>query len=490
MAQRAPQPSAADLRDQPDAASWSRCVVKRLLPATAERLPAEASATVPSSPLGDVDIGAVLERGPETETESATVSALLVLGLEHPLTTGDDAGAAAEALVRCSAAGPYDPLGALDSTLGPAADAAWDRLIEWLRPALAGAPDGTAPRLTPGELGVALAALASARSPAVRAGLAPLIAATESRVARRAVGVSLGPSGIAGVLTPGPRSALVTLLLAACGWLLATSSLRAIGRLALGWRRPATLTLTDAGLELQQQTLLLGRVLRERHTVFPRAGIRHVTREIKYQRAPLYAGVASLALGTYLGIGLFLDGARVPGMSLSLIGLGLLVIVAGLVLDFALTWLADLARGRCRLLLFPMRGGAIALSGLESEAADALLRRLGRELGLAAPETEDNAASPTALDRPDRGPLRSAASAPAATVADVAATDGPHPEPSSDDPPIAAPPAVAAPPPVTETPAFVAPNGTLPPVTETPVELTTKGDGPEPAGPPAATSEG
>ena len=206
---------------------------------------------------------------------------------------------------------------------------------------------------------------------------------------------------LTGVLQRAPRHPVWTFLLGITG-LLAIGHLAALlARLTLGIRRPATLTITPAGLRLEQRTLLLGRELRNRETLVPLDALLRITREVRYARTSLYVGLAAIAFGTYVGVGFFVDGLRAPGGSPSLVGMGLLLMLGGLGLDYALSSLADAARGRCRLVLVPVRGRALCIGGLDPRRTDAALRDVADVLGI-----EPRHPQPTvpALDHLDRRP--------------------------------------------------------------------------------------
>ncbi|MBN2193476.1 MAG: hypothetical protein JW751_11735 [Polyangiaceae bacterium] len=373
-------PSFEDLRAHPAAARWAARVVAQLLPELGqaneplESKPKDSDPASNALTIAGVDVAAVLERGPRSPLEAGTVSALLILGMERELVGREVRDEVATGLIRLTAEGPYDPLGAADVLLKTNLSPFWTVVARALR-----ATGNEA--LPPGEATVALAALATASDPPSRALALELDAGSSSPVLRRAALAAMGPPGIRGELGAGPRSGLATALCGATGLLLVTNGLRVLGRICLGYRRPVELRVTLQGVELEYQTRLLGRVLRDRRTLFPRSGIARVGREVRYGRLALYAGLAALSLGTYIGVGLFLDGLRVPGTSPSLLGLGLLAILLGLFLDFALTWLSDFARGRCRIFLEPVRGRPFAICGLEPSNADALLRRLAVYLG-------------------------------------------------------------------------------------------------------------
>jgi len=120
-------------------------------------------------------------------------------------------------------------------------------------------------------------------------------------------------------------------------------------------------------------------VLRERVTVVPLANLSRVTREVRYARAGLYAGLGALALGTYFGTGLFVDAVRVPGGSAPLIGVALLFIVLGLAVDFVFSSAADSARGRCRVVVVPLKGRVLCVGAVDPARADALLAAVAEQ---------------------------------------------------------------------------------------------------------------
>lgn len=149
-----------------------------------------------------------------------------------------------------------------------------------------------------------------------------------------------------------------------------------IGRFALAYRRPARVRLGDRGLEIEHRTELLGRVLRDRESLVPLQNLARVTREVRYPRVGMYAGLMSLVIGSYLGLGLLVDGVRVPGGSPPLLGLGLLLIALGIGIDFALTTLSDGVRGRCRLVVVPKKGRRVCVGQLDPRQADRMLNAL------------------------------------------------------------------------------------------------------------------
>jgi len=68
----------------------------------------------------------------------------------------------------------------------------------------------------------------------------------------------------------------------------------------------------------------------------------------------------------------------VRAASPSLLASGLVIVVLGLALDFALSSVAPGAKGRCRLLVVPRDGEKLCVAGVEPHRADAVLARLSR----------------------------------------------------------------------------------------------------------------
>ena len=114
-------------------------------------------------------------------------------------------------------------------------------------------------------------------------------------------------------------------------------------------------------------------MLKEQTLLVPLANLASVTREVQYPRAGLYAGLAALVIGTYFGMGLFVDALRVPGGSSSLMAMAVALIVGGLALDFVLSSGIDTMRGRCHLLVEPRKGRTICVGAIDAMQADAML---------------------------------------------------------------------------------------------------------------------
>ena len=145
--------------------------------------------------------------------------------------------------------------------------------------------------------------------------------------------------------------------------------------MVFAYRRPATLRLCVNGLELNHRTELMGKVLRERAVVVPLSNLARVTREVRYARAGLYAGLIALVLGTYYGTGYFVYGLQVSGGldRAQLVGMAVLFIVLGLGLDFVLSHVTDGVRGRCRVVVVQRKGRPLCVGALDPTRTDAML---------------------------------------------------------------------------------------------------------------------
>jgi hypothetical protein len=175
---------------------------------------------------------------------------------------------------------------------------------------------------------------------------------------------------------PRPRGLLGTCLLSIS---LVYPALRAgelCARWLIGYKRPLTLELSEAGLSVRQQTVLLGRLLSDSEVWIPRENLAQITREVRYARVGLYAGLLALALGSYAGFRLISIGLSVPGGSLGLLGQGLLVLALGIGVDFLISTARTSARSRCRVVVVPQQGPAFSLLGADRAAADAALSAL------------------------------------------------------------------------------------------------------------------
>jgi hypothetical protein len=319
----------------------------------------------------------VLERGPEDDAERALACALAaqVVAL-HPPTDRDEEDRLATDLLWLATYTPFDATGLLDRALGERATTLWDAFADRIRRI----DEGKLAALGRGEALVAAVALASSRSKGASRQAAALATGVHDRrlgrvLAAGVVGDTVEP--LLGEMSAPPRSPVATALLAVTGILFVAQALRLTARVALAYKAPAELTLSDdGGVRLRWRVELLGRTLRDRVVLLPRSGLLRATREVHFPQVALYAGLLALAVGSYVGVSAFVDGVRAASPSLLASGLG--IVALGLALDFALSSLAPGVRGRCRLLLLPRKGSALCLAGVDARRADAVLARLAR----------------------------------------------------------------------------------------------------------------
>lgn len=319
----------------------------------------------------------VLERGPEDDAERALACALAahVVTLNPPQDR-DGEDRLANDLLWLAAHTPFDATGLLDRALGDKAANLWDALANRIRRI----DQGKLPALGRGEGLVAATALAM--SSAKGAARQAAVLATEVR--DRKLARVLGAAGrgepvepLAGEMAPAPRGPVATALLAVTGILFVVQAARLVGRLALAYKRPAELTLSeDGGVRVRWRIELLGRTLRNRDVLVPRTALLRATRELRYPRLALYAGLLALAVGSYVGVSAFADGVRAA--SPSLLAMGLAIVALGLALDFALSSIVPGSRAQCRLLVVPRDGAKLCVGRVDTGRADAVLARLAR----------------------------------------------------------------------------------------------------------------
>jgi hypothetical protein len=346
----------------------------------ASRFHTGASHVVPKLPDGltrsDTDtaygnVVEVLERGVREPLEADLIGALLALSARREPDSEAEEQAFVSHLVWLAAHTPVNALPGLDGAV-PEREAVFRTLaLVAAEPARAAADFGRAEAL------VAAAALGVSNAGAAPAARAQALATSDDLSVRAlllAGAADLAP--LSGELVVAPFAPVATAVLAFSLLLFVWQALRLIARYVLAYRRPAVLRLTPRGLELTHQVMLLGKVLRDRSTLVPLANLSRVTRETRYARLGLYAGLVALVLGTYFGMGLFVDGLRVPGGSSALLQMAIATMIAGLAIDFVLSSVADSSRGRCRLLVEPRAGRKLCVSGVDPASADAMLAGL------------------------------------------------------------------------------------------------------------------
>lgn len=325
-----------------------------------------------------------LERGSVEAAGSATralLAALLARGVALSPPEGPDAEArVAETLVWLATHTSIDALWALDAALGDDAVGLWLAVAGLIRKVDA----GTAPLLGRAGAVIAAAALRESRSE-IAAGEAKALA-TEVRdpIVRSLLGVAPAPDAAApagaasltGEVVAPPRGPIVLALLGVSGLLAALHVARFLGRVALRYRRPAELRVSSRGVTLIAKTELLGRTIKERETHIPIDALLKASREVRYPRLAMYAGLFALAIGSYLGTVKLVDG--VLAGSPELLGIGALLIAIGVGLDYALEHVMVSGKGKCRVVIVPRKGPALAVGRVDPAEADSALGRLAR----------------------------------------------------------------------------------------------------------------
>ncbi len=306
---------------------------RRALDLAAERTLTHDDAATPFGNALDV-----LDRGPTSADERSLARALAAQALAaHRPKDASEERLAANDLLWLATHTPFDALGLLDRALGPEAPRLWNAILDVLRGGLAGTvgplPDST--------------------GAAARPATEPLL----------------------GEMAPAPRGAVATTLLAVTGLLLVAHAARLFGRVALAYKAPAEVALSEDGaVRVRWRVELLGRTLRDRDVVVPRGALWRAAREVRFSGATLYAGLLALVLGSYVGVAAFVDGVRAA--SPALLGAGLLIVALGLSLDFVFSSAVPGARGRCRLVLVPRSGRQLCIGDVDQTRADSMLGRL------------------------------------------------------------------------------------------------------------------
>ncbi len=321
----------------------------------------------------------VLQRGPEDDAGRALACALAACVVARfPPVSREEEDRLANELLWLAAHTHFDATGLIDHALGAAADGLWDAIADRVRRI----DQGSLPAFARGEAllgGVALAA-SSSRSAAKQAStLAGDV--RDGKLARILAGRSAAAGAVEPVLgemSPAPRGPVTTTLLAITGLMLVVHAARLFAKIALAYKRPAEVVVVDQGesgsLRVRWRVELLGRTMRDRDVVLPRSALVRASREVRYPRIALYAGLLSLAVGSYLGVSTFVDGVRAA--SPTLLASGIVFVGVGVALDFALSSIWPTARGRCRMLFVPRDGAKLCIGDVDTGRADAILARL------------------------------------------------------------------------------------------------------------------
>lgn len=320
----------------------------------------------------------VLSVGASGESERALAAALWAHAVaESPRARAEDEDRLAGDVLWLATHTAFDATPLLDRALGEDAADLWTAIADRVRRI----ERGKGGALGRGEAVVACAALAASGSDRAKALCATLSRDVKDPVLLRvlATGEHATPEEVRveGELLPPPRGPVATTLLALTGILFVLHAARLVARLALAYRRPAEVSLSETGVRVKARTELLGRTLREREHVIVRAGLVRIVREVRFPGAAFYAGLLALAVGSYVGVRAFADGVRAASPSLLLVGLS--IVALGIALDFVLGTLLPGSRGRCRIAFVPRKGAALCVGDVDARRADdALARALGR----------------------------------------------------------------------------------------------------------------
>lgn len=333
---------------------------------SAEAAGLEADATKTS--FGDAVL--VLERGPEDDAERALACALWAHAIaEHRPKSAEDEDKLARELLWLAAFTPFDATALLDRSLGDDANDLWAAVASVVKKI----DTRQAPNAKRAEALVGYAALALSTS-TVAQKLAAQVAreATDPMLKTLAAGRDIDEATqFSAQIAPLPRGPVATTALAFTGLLFVLHAVGLIARYALALDRPAEVRLRESEVEVESKTILLGRTLQEKKTVIPRGELVRAAREVRYPRAAFYAGLLSLAVGSYFGVTMLVDGTRSASPSLLLAGL--VVVALGIAMDFVLRSIAPGAAGKCRVLFVPKRGPSLCVYAADVKTADRAL---------------------------------------------------------------------------------------------------------------------
>ena len=321
------------------------------------------------------NVRAVLDRGIENANEQNLLGALLALGVSRSVPAApEQLQAMTSNLVWLAAHTPCSALEFLDDALGERSGVIWEAIARVAR-----APGLSSPDFGHTEALVAAAALCRSESETAHRARLHLAHNTTDPVLRAILTGGAQRTELSGELRAAPLGPVATGLLALSLLLFIGRALSLLARFALAYKRPATLRIGPQGLELTHRIELMGRVLRDRATLVPLNNLARVTREVRYARVGLYAGLCALVLGTYFGVGLIVDGVRVPGGSPPLLGMAVTCIIVGLGLDFLLSTAADSARGKCQMVIVQQTGRRLCVGALDPVSADAMLTSIAEQ---------------------------------------------------------------------------------------------------------------
>ncbi len=319
----------------------------------------------------------VLEHGPEGAAERALAQALWAHAVaEAPRSRTEDEDRLVADLLWLATHTPYDATPLLDRALGDDAADLWKAIADRVRRI----DDGRGAALGRAEAVVGCAALAGSTSKAAADLRTVLAGQLRDPVLVHVLGAGAREEAselrLAAQLVATPRGPVATTLLAVTGILFVLRAAAIIGRLALAYRTPTEVSLSNAGIRVRTRIEMLGRTLREREQIIPRESLVRVVREVRYPRAAFYAGLLALVVGSWIGVRALVDGVRAASPSLLLVGL--VIVALGVAADFVLGSILPGSRGRCRLAFVPKSGHTVWIGDVDARRADEVLARVLR----------------------------------------------------------------------------------------------------------------
>lgn len=322
----------------------------------------------------------ILQQGAKSAAHVALVRTLLAFAVKDDFPSSPEhERSTCASLVWLAAHTPCGAFEPLDHLMGDDGRPLWSALASLVEdPSLGGADFGRTEAL------IAAVCLHESRSASAREVAHELVPKLEDPSLRHVLAPqepTMAAEPLTGELSPAPKSAWLTALMAFTFVLAFAHVGRLVARYAFAYKRPARVVLSQRGLEVTYHTELLGKVLRQRATLVPLSNLASVTREVRFSRLGMYAGLVALVLGSYVGMGLFIDGLRVPGGSATLLGLAVSFILIGLLIDFGLSSLSDSVRGKCRLVVVPRKGRAVCVGSLSPAQTDAVLASIANRAG-------------------------------------------------------------------------------------------------------------
>ncbi len=189
-------------------------------------------------------------------------------------------------------------------------------------------------------------------------------------------------------LPPGPGMRLVEAVTLIT---LVRSVTAAVLRYALGHRHRFAAEPGPMELVLEHEHTLLGTTFRRKRTVLPLRGLVEITLEKGGEPPQFAAGLAALAMGTFVGFRFLFEGVRAPGGAPWLLGLGALLVLSGILMDFFVGSGRSprSTSGRPEVSVRVQGGRGWVLAGLELETASELLARIEAALATEGASKED-----------------------------------------------------------------------------------------------------